>query len=581
MLLAQVGCMLMGFILYISEVQGQKNSICALKGSAVDLRCSAEHPTSSMKWYAVHWNDSKHVQKELSAGGKHVTYNMSEDGNFTLTINDLRESDENVYCCQENTDTPENCWYNGTNLQVADLQVKVIPTTEGQKVTLMCSTSCPLTENPEAYIWYKNREFLYEDWSPWYQELVSSEEAVRYSCAIKGYEDLRAPEVSVDSVTSACFSVTYAKGKMCSDQQESMQEPCSITYPREVHVQTTPEEDYVVMACKGSCPMAGNQTVYRWYWNKEPFSDCENQHITVFRSYDEFVSCAVKGHEDLHSDDICSSAVNCWINNYVSRRICALEGFSVNISSQYSHSTSSSKITKSWYKIKRPGVDGPEYVSDAGRVEYHGDMKNHHVLRINDLQKKDSAEYIFGFKHDYEKRQQPDLSGAILVVTGLKVTVAPSAVVKEGQRVTLTCSTSCPLTDDTIYTWYFNSRELNLPRNHNKHLVLRSVSWKHAGNYSCAVKALQEISSPEATLTVKGNSVVILNAVKLILLLLILPAVFLYLWMRTKKTLTPTSELSDKVQTGQNDVYENVTLSDINPATQKGPAEQRKDTRKR
>lgn len=75
--------------------------------------------------------------------------------------------------------------------------MKVIPTGKGQTVTLMCSTSCPLTENPPAYIWYKNREFLYQDWSPWYQELVPSEEAVTYSCAIKGYEDLRAPEVSV------------------------------------------------------------------------------------------------------------------------------------------------------------------------------------------------------------------------------------------------------------------------------------------------------------------------------------------------------------------------------------------------
>ena len=79
----------------------------------------------------------------------------------------------------------------------SDLQVKVIPATEGQTVTLMCSTSCPLTENPAVYIWYKNREFLYQDWSPWYQQLVSSEKTVTYSCAIKGYEDLRAPQVSV------------------------------------------------------------------------------------------------------------------------------------------------------------------------------------------------------------------------------------------------------------------------------------------------------------------------------------------------------------------------------------------------
>ena len=80
---------------------------------------------------------------------------------------------------------------------ISDLQVKVFPSTEGQTVTLICSSSCPLTENPAAYMWYKNREFLYQDSSPWYQQLVSSEKAVRYSCAIKGYEHLRAPEVSV------------------------------------------------------------------------------------------------------------------------------------------------------------------------------------------------------------------------------------------------------------------------------------------------------------------------------------------------------------------------------------------------
>lgn len=34
-----------------------------------------------------------------------------------------------------------------------------------------------------------------------------------------------------DSVTSGCFSVTYAKGKMCSYAQKSEDEPCSITYP--------------------------------------------------------------------------------------------------------------------------------------------------------------------------------------------------------------------------------------------------------------------------------------------------------------------------------------------------------------
>lgn len=61
----------------------------------------------------------------------------------------------------------------------------------------MCSTSCRLTEPPLAYVWYRNGEVLYDDWSPWYQELVGSDRAVAYSCAVKGREDLRAPDVSV------------------------------------------------------------------------------------------------------------------------------------------------------------------------------------------------------------------------------------------------------------------------------------------------------------------------------------------------------------------------------------------------
>ncbi|TDH15718.1 hypothetical protein EPR50_G00012290 [Perca flavescens] len=382
-----------------------------------------------MRWYTVHRVRSKPVQKELSADEKHVTYNMSAESNFTLTIKDLRESDANDYCCRETTDDPELCWNNKTELQVSDLQVKVLPATEGQTVTLMCSTSCPLTENPAVYIWYKNRKFLYQDWSPWYQQLVSSEEAVTYSCAIKGYEDLRAPQVSVDSVTSTCFSVTYAKGRMCSYKTTSEEEPCSITYPR------GPEDE------------------------------------------------------------------NCLIMNYVSRRICALRGSSVNISSEYSSPNNQPK-SKLWYKIKRSGQEEvKETIKNVTRMKYHDNFRNHHILRINNLTKNDSAEYTFRY-HSDDQGLRPGVS---LVVTGLRVKFTPSAVVTEGQRLTLSCSTSCPLTDNTNYIWYLNSRPLTPTEKQNKHLVLDPVSRQHAGNYSCAVKTPHHISSDEKTLTVQSK----------------------------------------------------------------------------
>ncbi|XP_026025224.1 uncharacterized protein LOC113023445 [Astatotilapia calliptera] len=219
----------------------------------------------------------------------------------------------------------------------------------------MCSSSCPLTEKPAAYIWYKNREFLYEDWSPWYQELLSSEEAVTYSCAVKGYEHLRAPQVSVDSVTKTCFSVTYTESSMCSEKLKSKDQFCSITYPTDLHVQITPVRSFVILTCNTSCPVADAHTAYKWYWNRKLYNECEHQDITILKPKAAFFSCALKSNEDVLSRESCIDNANCKAVNYVSRRICALEGSSVNIASQYS----SHSISKygSWYKVQLGGEE--------------------------------------------------------------------------------------------------------------------------------------------------------------------------------------------------------------------------------
>lgn len=91
----------------------------------MELPCSAEHPTSSMKWYTVYENNSVYVPNELSADGYNATYKVSEDSNFTLTINNLEESDAKFYCCRENIDEPKLCWLNRTELYVAGTETAV------------------------------------------------------------------------------------------------------------------------------------------------------------------------------------------------------------------------------------------------------------------------------------------------------------------------------------------------------------------------------------------------------------------------------------------------------------------------
>ncbi|XP_053275373.1 uncharacterized protein LOC128437303 isoform X1 [Pleuronectes platessa] len=511
-------CVFMGLFLYISGVGA--NSICAFKGSSVDLHCSAQRPTSSMKWFNVRLESNKMVLDQIVADGKHVI--ISEESDFTMSINDLRESDKNFYCCSGVND---RCQGRVIQLLVADLQVKVFPATGEQTVSLMCSSSCPLTERPEVYIWYKNTEFLYEDSSPWYQELISSEESVTYSCAVKGYEHLRAPEVSVASLTSACFTVTYAKGRMCSNQQRPEDEPCSITYPREIHVQKIEDRWLVKLACNTSCPQTEAQTI-KWYKNRQLEPAPRSVPITSPDSY----SCAV---EHLFSDEVCIQDPNCFTVNYVNRRICALQGSSVNISSEYSHPYYQQPKYKSWYKSRRSDMAaGEELIRNTHRIKFH-EVMNIHILTINKLNKNDSAEYIFRIGSDAGRWSA--VPWVTLVVTDLRVKFSPSEEVTEGQRVTLTCSTSCPLTDNMNYIWYLNNQPLNPTKTQSKDLVLDPVSSEHEGNYSCKVKMLQK-SSHQKMLTVHRRRNWTQAAIRIVVLLLVVIPISIFLWIRRKKT---------------------------------------------
>ena len=89
----------------------------------MDLHCSAQHPKSSMMWFTVHWEGNKKVQDQIFADGKRV--NISEESNFTITINDLRESDKNTYCCHDVNDRLNKCQEGVIQLLVAGTVVQL------------------------------------------------------------------------------------------------------------------------------------------------------------------------------------------------------------------------------------------------------------------------------------------------------------------------------------------------------------------------------------------------------------------------------------------------------------------------
>lgn len=67
-----------------------------------------------------------------------------------------------------------------------------------------------------------------------------------------------------------------------------------------------------MQTCKSSCLTSGPQTSYRWYWNRELNPYCESQDMTAFNFPNYIVSCAIKGHEDLLSDEVCEYEPAFW-----------------------------------------------------------------------------------------------------------------------------------------------------------------------------------------------------------------------------------------------------------------------------
>ncbi|KAJ8358144.1 hypothetical protein AAFF_G00030100, partial [Aldrovandia affinis] len=143
-------------------------------------------------------------------------------------------------------------------------------------------------------------------------------------------------------------------------------------------------------------------------------------------------------------------------------------------------------------------AETPEY---KGRVEYRGNKEHDCTLRVRDLRESDSKTYVFRFITDTNSYYSK--GGFTLSVTDLQVEVNP-ATVTEGQRVTLTCRTTCILSGSPTFIWYKNKNKLPLSTTnlYNNDLQF-TASSEDSGSYSCGVRDHDNLSSPAVTLHVR------------------------------------------------------------------------------
>uniref|UniRef100_A0A674CKA4 B-cell receptor CD22 n=1 Tax=Salmo trutta TaxID=8032 RepID=A0A674CKA4_SALTR len=184
-------------------------SICALKGSTVDISCSYTYPSyheiKTAFWFTK-WESGIGPNDLSSVPGYegHIEYLGDKKSDCTLRITDLRLSDSAGYRFRFITSGGK---FSGSpvSLTVTDVVLEMDPTSvsERENVTLTCRTKCTL-DPITAYSWYKNGQPIPNSntYSPVYILFsVSSEDTGRYSCAVEGHEDLPSAE---ETLTVRC-----------------------------------------------------------------------------------------------------------------------------------------------------------------------------------------------------------------------------------------------------------------------------------------------------------------------------------------------------------------------------------------
>ncbi|XP_056622973.1 B-cell receptor CD22-like [Triplophysa dalaica] len=190
-----------------------------------------------------------------------------------------------------------------------------------------------------------------------------------------------------------------------------------------------------------------------------------------------------------------------WVVTYISTHICALEGSSVIIPCTYTYPPGHQVKDVFWNKTK--GRKPPNLFNDPEyrqRIQYLGDKHHNCTIRLTDVKKADSHKYYFGFTTNITGGKYTGTPEITLNVTDLQVET--SKKVKEGDSVTLTCKTTCRLTEETTFIWYRNMKSLRKRTDvNNDKLVLWSVRREDAGIYSCSVRG-HNLISPEYRLNV-------------------------------------------------------------------------------
>ncbi|KAL7405062.1 hypothetical protein ABVT39_023315 [Epinephelus coioides] len=444
---------------YCNIVSYNKRSICALKGSSVDISCSYYgyelglylafkfwfSPGRSHQWQNP--SQPEDLTRDPRYAGR-VQFRVSgsvatERGLATLSINDLRESDSAEYRFkfraqrfEWQTDLP------GTTLTVAAPRVQVTKVVVQQSVTeaeLRCQSSCS-PAGRLSYVWFKNGEIV-RGVTYSYRGQFHLGDII--SCAFKGYENHRSPSVYAPKLpsVSARPSADVAEGS-------------SVTL---------------------TCSSDANPTAkYTWY------KENGNPDLKPLSNKPQLVLSSVQSSD--------SRQYYCTAENELGRRT---SGY-IFINVKYAPKTCSVSVSPSAEIVEGSSVTltCSSDANPAAKYTWYKKNGNPNLkplsteaqLVFSSIQSSDSGEYYCTAENKLGRRTSESISIDVKYAPKLpSVSVSPSAEIVEGSSVTLTCSSDA--NPAANYTWY--NKNQKLPQGPGGIYHFTSISSEDRGLYYC------------------------------------------------------------------------------------------------
>ncbi|KAL1251194.1 hypothetical protein QQF64_018990 [Cirrhinus molitorella] len=222
------------------SVTCSQESICAVKGSEVTLKCSY----SNINFKTVFWFSEKqstnwrknNEPEDLTLDSGRVTQQILRRSS-TLTISDVRERDSGEYQLMFIMNGVKYLSSAAVNLTVTVLQVKSIfvSTNPADEKELMCDSSCTLTSG-DRYHWMKDRQHFKNTDSPNMLMSIKSD-AGSFSCSRD--QNLKHPSSSVCLSKSGCWDVTYSSRRVCALVGSTVDISCTYSHPSDHTVNKT------------------------------------------------------------------------------------------------------------------------------------------------------------------------------------------------------------------------------------------------------------------------------------------------------------------------------------------------------